>query len=180
MQYFFFFIVTVLTLLLFGSWIKSSRVSFNRVSLVMIILVVSGYWGVTYLDTVDMPGYYEMYSLLEKGVNPNNTLFGYSYNRFEPAFIYLMQLCKNVGLPFWGFQSCLLFFEVSLLGIGFYRLLNDDWLLACFLVSISLYLPFWLMAAMRQGIPIAVFLFVLPDIVAGNYKKPIILVLLAS
>ena len=146
----------------------------------LIIVLIALYWGVTYLDTVDMPGYVDLYSQLIKGVAPHNVLWGLSYYSFEPAFLYLMQLFKDFGCPFFVFKTCLLTFEVVLVGIGLKRLLNDYRMTTVFLVAISLFPSFWLMAAMRQGIPIAVFIYVMPDIIKGKYIKPILLILVSS
>ena len=152
----------------------------HRLGFWLIIIVTALYWGMTYLDTVDMPGYVDLYSQLVKGVAPRRMLWGLSYYSFEPAFLYLMQLFKDFNLPFFVFQTFLLSFEVVLVGLGFYRLLNNYRSATVFLVAISLYLSFWLMAAMRQGIPIAVFIYVMPDIIEGKYLKSIILIFLAS
>ena len=170
------FVFLTIAILILGHLAKSrSKVWFG-----LIILLIPMYWGVTYLETVDMPGYVDLYSVLVKGITPSGVLRGLSYSSFEPAFLYLMQMFKDFGAPFFVFQTCLLLFEVILVGIGLYRVLRDYRQTTVFLVAISLYLSFWLMAAMRQGIPIAVFIFVLQDIIDKKYVKSISFIALSS
>ena len=169
------FVLLVIIILLVNTITDKYKIGFK-----LIILLTSLYWGVTNLDTVDMPGYVDLYGLLVKGIKPDIVLWGLSYRSFEPAFLYLMQFFVDIGCPFYVFQTCLLLFESILLGVGLYRLLNNYKLATILIVAISLYLPFWLMAAMRQGIPIAVFCFVLPDIINGKYIKALIYIAVAS
>lgn len=169
------FVILTIALLFIDYLVNNHRIGFW-----LIILMTTLYWGVTYLETVDMPGYVDLYSQLVKGVPPRRILWGLSYYSFEPAFLYLMQFFKDFGLPFFFFQTCLLGFELVLVGLGFYRLLKNYRMSTIFLVAISLYISFWLMAAMRQGIPIAVFIYVMPDIIEGKYLKPILLIFISS
>ena len=169
------FVIIALAILIIAHVAKK-----RRIGLELIILAIGLYWGVTYLDTIDMPGYVDLYSQLERGMNPRTVLYGLSYYSFEPAFLYLMQIFKEFGAPFCIFQTVLLLFEVTLVGIGLSKFIGDNKMTTIFLVAISLYLPFWLMAALRQGIPIAVFIFVLPDVVRGKYLKSFLLIFLSS
>lgn len=153
------FTLSLLFLLLFNKEIKER--SFFQLAL----FIVVAYWGLSYIDVPDTPGYQSVYASLNPKVSPDSSVT----THFEVGFLYLMWLFKRIGADYYLFQFFLFAIESLLVFSGIKKLGNDYRTLGSLVCLLGFWLPVVLMGALRQGVAIALFIYSLHTILEKKY-----------
>ena len=119
------------------------------------------YWGFSYINAPDTPGYMYFFDLVSTDGWVLDSLYGSSAGGMEPGTFILMQLCKRVSSSYYFFQAIILAIDLFLSYWGLRKLLGNDSKPTTFFLLFAFGTPMYL-AAMRQGVAIAIMIFCLP------------------
>lgn len=173
MEIYFFIIVTYLLLL-------AVLLSERRNIAFLVIGSIAIYWGFSYINAADVPGYMNFFKYCGTGINSVSNVKDPSLLTFEKGFIYYMGWIKLlVGSDYYFYQFITLSIEFILTYLGLKNLLGNKKDVLLFFCIFATQLPLFI-AAMRQGLVISVFIFSLSFVVKREYLKCIILYLLAT
>lgn len=145
----------------------------------IVVGVLSIYWGFEYINAPDMEGYMEMYKLISSDFSYiYNSLATTVYENFEPGFLYLASLIKRLSDNYYVFQFFLLITELSLIYKGISKSANPE--IAIFSLCICAFIIPSLLAAMRQGLAISLFIYSFSYIIERKYIKTFLIYIIGA
>jgi len=152
-----------------------NQVNIKKSNYVFLFFAVVLFWGLSYYEAVDTPGYIDKY-------NYDIQAFpGHIDGQFEIGYTLLAMLFKTLKLDYWVFQFVVFAFEILLIIKGL-REFYDDKEMMCILPLLFFIYPSNL-AAFRQGIAISIFIYALHYIYDDNPKRSLwyfLFIILAS
>lgn len=119
------------------------------------------YWGFSYINAPDTAGYMDFFDILSTNGWVLDSLYGSAAGGMEPGTFILMQLCKRISNSYYFFQAIILLIDLGLSFWGLKRLIGKKEQSLLFFLLFTFGIPMYL-AAMRQGVAIAIMLFCLP------------------
>lgn len=138
-------------------------------------LLIVLFWGLSYYDAPDTPGYIEKYKY------DIQTIYGHVDRQFEIGYTLLAMLFKTLHLNYWVFQFVVFAIEIWLIIRGIRYFFDDESLM--YIIPLLFFIYPTNLAAFRQGIAIALFIYALHFINDENFKKSLyffLFVLIAS
>ncbi len=136
------------------------------------------YWGFSYTNAPDTEGYMDFFDMLSTSGWVLDSLYGSAAGGMEPGTFILMQLCKKVSSSYYFFQAVILLIDLLLSFWGLKKLLGDKEQPTLFFLLFAFCTPMFL-AAMRQGVAIAIMIFCLPLFRDNKYYFYVPLIILA-
>lgn len=171
-------LIIAFSFMLVGYGTFNPKAPINRnILLVVIWLAMSLFWGLSYINAPDIPGYIRFY---EQKVF-DWSIYGVRIPtvNFEYGFLILSCLVKSVSHQFYVFQLFLFSTELALVMMGLRKLFQADRTII-FICALFFVLPLNLLSALRQGIAISIFIFSLSFIIERKLWKYILAIVIAS
>lgn len=141
----------------------SNQANPKKGSFVFLFLAIVLFWGLSYYEAADTPGYIDKYNF------DIQAFPGYVDGQFEIGYTLLAMAFKTLKLDYWVFQFVVFAVEIVLIIKGL-RKFYDDKVMMCILPLLFFIYPCNL-AAFRQGIAISFFIFALHYIYDENPKR---------
>ena len=136
------------------------------------------YWGGAYTNAPDTKGYMFFFDLVSVNGWVLDSLYGSSAGAMEPGTFIIMQLCKQISGSYYLFQFVILSIDIILTYWGIKKISNNNAYIVVFFLLFTFMTPFFL-AAMRQGVAIAIMIFCLPFFRENKYYIYVPLLILA-
>lgn len=144
----------------------------------LILGVIMLYWGFSYINAPDIDGYMDYYAEISTEGWVLDSFYGLAAASMEPGLFIIMQLCKRIVDSYFFFQFVLLSIELLLVFGGLKKLFGGTSQTIVFFLLFLFQIPFFL-AAMRQGVAIAIMIFCLPLFQENKFYFYIPLLILA-
>lgn len=156
----------------------SMKSKINRLTSFGILGFILLYWGFSYINAPDMPGYIEFFQTLHTEGWVLDSLWGTPAYGMEPGLFIIMQFCKRINESYFFFQFIMLSINVFLAYDGLVKIYGSRNKALIFVLLYVFNITFF-MSAMRQGVAISIMIFCLPFFAENKWKYYVPLVFLA-
>lgn len=159
------FVIVWFAFLLVASDSKDVSWPFAIFALFSIVL----YYGFAFCNAVDIPGYMDYFNMTHTHGWVMKSYVGTPAERMEPGLFLLMQFTKILDDNYYLFQFVILFLEVVIYYYGLYKLYGNKKDSLLFILITAVQITF-LLAAMKQGIAIVLFVLAVPFIIKHEWR----------